>query len=193
MLPAWLGSGSTQWGDFVPEWDGTKPFLGKYLQFWECGWLTSLEEVPLPSPRGRNSHKHRAGIAKFLKLVPFMGWRCLNYTKRAEIPEDDRSRTKLSRPPGQSSSLPKRQVMLFFPARKQEADAVPMCPCACHLGMRTSGCLVGRRVSALRFLQCDSREEQESITVTNCNSSSLLFKCHSSYPSTKVTGRVATA
>lgn len=33
MSPAGLGPGSPQWGDFVPEWNGTRPSLRKYLQF----------------------------------------------------------------------------------------------------------------------------------------------------------------
>lgn len=33
ISPATLGPGSTQWGDFVPGWDGTRPSLRKYLQF----------------------------------------------------------------------------------------------------------------------------------------------------------------
>lgn len=28
-----LGPGSTQWGDFVPGWDGSRPSPKKYLQF----------------------------------------------------------------------------------------------------------------------------------------------------------------
>lgn len=49
MSPAGLGPGSTQWGDFVPEWDGTRPspkkistILGMWTAFRRGG------NAPLP-------------------------------------------------------------------------------------------------------------------------------------------------
>lgn len=96
--------------------------------------------------------------------------------------------------PGQSSHLPKRQVIFRLDfAVPSSKEAVGRCYAhvlmCVPLGHAHQWMHSRKGVSALRCIQCDSLEKWGNIIMTNCNSNSLKFKCHPRYPCTKVTGR----
>lgn len=78
--PAGLGPGSPQWGDFVPEWDGTRPSLRNIYNSRNVDGFPAWRECPA-ALGGWNC---LLLVRETTPLDPFLGWKGLIYTQLSE-------------------------------------------------------------------------------------------------------------